>query len=65
MKASIRDWRKKRGITQTELAEMVGTSQVTICHWERGINVPKYKHILSLRRALRLSATDDFILSED
>ena len=29
-------WRKKRGITQVELARMLGTYQVTIARWETG-----------------------------
>lgn len=29
-------WRKKWGITQVELARMVGTYQVTIARWETG-----------------------------
>jgi predicted transcriptional regulator len=29
-------WRKRWGITQVELAEMLGTYQVTIARWETG-----------------------------
>jgi transcriptional regulator with XRE-family HTH domain len=29
-------WRKKCGITQVELARMLGTYQVTIARWETG-----------------------------
>jgi transcriptional regulator with XRE-family HTH domain len=29
-------WRKKCGITQMELARMLGTYQVTIARWETG-----------------------------
>jgi predicted transcriptional regulator len=29
-------WRKKWGITQVELARMLGTYQVTIARWETG-----------------------------
>ncbi len=29
-------WRKKCGITQVELAKMLGTYQVTIARWETG-----------------------------
>lgn len=29
-------WRKKCGITQVELARMLGTHQVTIARWETG-----------------------------
>jgi transcriptional regulator with XRE-family HTH domain len=30
-------WRKKCGITQVELARMLGTYQVTIARWETGV----------------------------
>lgn len=29
-------WRKRKGITQVELAKMLGTCQVTIARWETG-----------------------------
>jgi len=29
-------WRKKWGITQVELARMLGTHQVTVARWETG-----------------------------
>ena len=29
-------WRKKRGISQGELARLLGTYQVTVCRWEKG-----------------------------
>jgi transcriptional regulator with XRE-family HTH domain len=31
----LRNWRKKWGITQIELARMLGTFQETISRWER------------------------------
>ncbi len=30
-------WRKRWGITQVELAKMLGTYQVTIARWETGV----------------------------
>jgi DNA-binding transcriptional regulator YiaG len=29
-------WRKKWGISQGELARLLGTYQVTVCRWEKG-----------------------------
>jgi transcriptional regulator with XRE-family HTH domain len=29
-------WRKKNGISQGELARLLGTYQVTVCRWEKG-----------------------------
>ena len=33
--ADLKNWRKKWGITQGELARMLGTYQETISRWER------------------------------
>jgi len=35
-RAELKAWRKKWGISQVELAKMLGTYQVTICRWETG-----------------------------
>ena len=34
--SELKQWRKKWGITQVELARMLGTYQVTIARWETG-----------------------------
>ncbi len=33
----LKQWRKKWGTTQMELARMLGTYQVTIARWETGV----------------------------
>jgi DNA-binding XRE family transcriptional regulator len=35
-KNELKLWRKKWGITQVDLAKMLGTHQVTIARWETG-----------------------------
>jgi len=30
-------WRRKWGISQVELARLLGTYQVTVCRWETGV----------------------------
>lgn len=32
----LKVWRKKWGLSQVELAKMLGTYQVTVCRWEKG-----------------------------
>jgi DNA-binding transcriptional regulator YiaG len=32
----LKEWRKKWGLSQNELARMLGTYQVTVCRWEKG-----------------------------
>lgn len=55
----IRAYRESKGLTQEDLADMVGTSQKTISSWENG-QVPNGDMIIRLARALNTSA--DFIL---
>ena len=33
----LRLWRQKWGVTQAELAKMLGTYAVTVCRWETGV----------------------------
>lgn len=32
----LKVWRKRRGLTQARLAELLGTYQVTVARWEGG-----------------------------
>jgi DNA-binding transcriptional regulator YiaG len=41
-------WRKKCGVTQVELARMLGTYQVTIARWETGARKPPFLLPLAL-----------------
>lgn len=42
--------RKKRGITQSHLAEVLGVSFQTISKWETGAVVPDVKHVISMAK---------------
>jgi len=44
--------RKKRGLTQTELAEMLNTTKQSISNWEHGICVPSYGKLKELEKVL-------------
>ena len=46
--------RKEMGYTQTELANLVGTSRVTIQNWEKGVSYPDLKSIHALTEALKI-----------
>jgi transcriptional regulator with XRE-family HTH domain len=37
----LKELRKEKGITQVELANMLGTSQKNVSHWEVGRNYPR------------------------
>lgn len=48
MSNAIRVARKKRKLTQTDLAEKIGVSQGTISFWENGEEVPSLIHQIQL-----------------
>ena len=52
MTESIRALRKHAGLTQKELAERVGTSQVVISGWENGHHLPNGTYMLKLGEVL-------------
>ncbi|MDX8412764.1 MAG: helix-turn-helix transcriptional regulator [Mariprofundales bacterium] len=54
----LREWRKYRGITQSELSTMVGVSQTAIGGFECGTKRPSVTTLRKLADALRLSADD-------
>ena len=43
---NIKKLRTKLGLTQTEFAKLLGTTQITVSKWENG-NCPKYIDSLS------------------
>jgi transcriptional regulator with XRE-family HTH domain len=55
--ARIRD---SRGLTQTQLAEMVGANQATISKIEKGVGNPTLSMILRIADALKCDAADLF-----
>lgn len=47
--------RKLNGLTQTQLAEVMGVSQSAVTDWERGKNKPTAENIVKLREVLGIS----------
>ncbi len=56
----IRDLREDADLTQTEVAEYLGTSQTMYARYERGANEIPVRHIIKLCNYYRVSA--DYIL---
>lgn len=56
----IRDLREDADKTQTEIAQVLGTSQTMYARYERGANELLIRHLISLCRYYRVSA--DYIL---
>ena len=56
----LRDLREDADKTQTQIAEVLGTSQTMYARYERGANEMPIRHILALCRYYNVSA--DYIL---
>lgn len=66
----LKDLRKKAGLTQAQLGDMVGVTKVSISCYENGSRIPTLDTIIDLADALNtnlsfLLGTDYFIVSED
>jgi transcriptional regulator with XRE-family HTH domain len=44
----IRAARRRRGLSQQELADLVGMDQSAVSQWERGYTLPSVVHLLAL-----------------
>ena len=45
---NLYELRKEKGITQSELAEMLGVSFQTISKWENGVTIPDVKNVIAM-----------------
>jgi len=52
---SIKNARKKKYLTQTELAKRVGVTHASISFWENGINIPNVKDCWRIADELNIS----------
>ena len=59
----LRELRKKAGLNQTQLAEKIGVSLLTLFRWEKGERQPRVEDIRKLANALNVSEND--LLSND
>lgn len=54
---NLRKERKRRGMTQIELAGKVGVSQTTVSQWESTEKYPTLDKIYDIANALKISAS--------
>ena len=54
----LRGLRKKAGLNQTELAELIGVSTITVCRWETEARAPRMGDIAKLASALHVSEAE-------
>ena len=59
----IRELRKRKGLTQIELAQRLGISQGTVSYWERGDFEPDFDTLKWL--AVFFGVTADYILGSE
>ena len=57
---SFKEARRKRNLTQREVAETLGTSRVTVARWECGVNNPRLDTVRELAK-LYDCTTDELI----
>ena len=50
--------RKRLGMTQTELAAILGVSNKTVSRWERGLHLPDYDEVLAASDLFGVSVKD-------
>lgn len=61
--ARLKELRKKKGLTQKELAEKIGIQQGGYTNWETGKREPKLETVVELAKILE--ATTDYLLGFD
>jgi putative transcriptional regulator len=59
-KTTLKQLRKKAGLTQTELAQAIGTSQGAVGHYETGIKAPKLGKLPAIVNALGVTVAELF-----
>ena len=59
----IKQVREEKGVSQRQLAEIVGVSAVTVLNWENGIYDPSAKDLIKLSKALDVSI--DYLVGND
>jgi transcriptional regulator with XRE-family HTH domain len=55
---AIRSARKRAGLSQVELARLLGVRQSSVSQWERGSTKPSTMHLLALAARLRCSLVE-------
>lgn len=56
----IKELRTENGLSQSQLAKLIGTSQKAIDYWERNINEPKISYVIRLVQVFRINYNEFF-----
>ncbi len=60
----LKQLRKTKALSQSELADKIGVKTATICHFEKGFRKPTLDHLLKLATALGVSSID-YLLGQE
>lgn len=61
MKMDLKTARVAARMTQAEVAEKIGSSVASVCHWERGQRIPKTTTFLRLCALYGVNPSDIFM----
>lgn len=64
LKTRIKEYRVKKGLTQEELAKLVGVRRETIVYLEKGKYNPSLKLAFQIARALEASVEELFVFKD-
>ena len=56
----IKELRNEKGLSQMQLAKMIGVSQKAIDYWERNVNEPKASYIIALVKTFDVTFDEFF-----
>lgn len=59
---AIKELRKQYNMSQSDLAEILGVSNITVSNWENGKSVPRYRYIAQMAE---MSPDDSFFRDDD
>lgn len=59
MNYTLKEWRRLRGISQSDLAKRIGVSKLTILKWESGGTEPKWSDLTKLAKELNTGGIDN------
>ena len=55
---NIKELRVERGLTQAQLAKLIGVTQGAVYFWEKGINEPTAGYLIKLARLFNVSVDE-------
>lgn len=56
----IKELRTEKGLSQAQLAKIIGVSQKAIDYWERNVNEPKASYIIALVNCFEITYDEFF-----